>query len=369
MTKSMIFHHPLPVNPGGNSGSQVRPYQMAKAFENIGYEVEMVTGYGADRKKAIKKIKNEAKKGRKFDFIYSESSTMPTLLTEPHHLPIYPVLDFGFFHWAKKNGIPIGLFYRDVYWKFDMYKKELSRWKSLISIPLFWYDWVAYRNLIDHLYLPSLLMKNALPTSWSEDTLSSLPPGGENKELNFNKPSSKKLNLIYIGGMKPPGYNLSPMFNMVGQVKGNNINLKLCCRKEEWQSVEWFYKSLLSSNIEIIHWSGSKLKELYMETDLFLLIRENHEYLDFAMPVKVLEALGHGVPILTLSGTEAARFIHEEDIGWVVDSIEEAKELLFYFIKNPKVIEDKRKKVIEAQVRHTWEARALMVVETLKKEN
>ena len=46
MKPKMIFHHPYPVFPEGKSGSQVRPYSMLKAFETIGYEVDLVAGYG-----------------------------------------------------------------------------------------------------------------------------------------------------------------------------------------------------------------------------------------------------------------------------------------------------------------------------------
>ena len=51
---------------------------------------------------------------------------MPTLLTEPHHFPTHPLLDFGFFRYVKKQGIPIGLFYSDIFWKFEDYGKDLS---------------------------------------------------------------------------------------------------------------------------------------------------------------------------------------------------------------------------------------------------
>ena len=70
---------------------------MIKAFETIGYEVETVVGYVAERLKAINRIKQEVKLGKHYDFIDSESSTMPDLLTEVHHYPVYPFLDFGFF--------------------------------------------------------------------------------------------------------------------------------------------------------------------------------------------------------------------------------------------------------------------------------
>lgn len=52
-------------------------------------------------KKKIKKIKSNIKEGIKYDFLYSESSTEPTLLTEKNHIPLYPFLDFGFLKYCK----------------------------------------------------------------------------------------------------------------------------------------------------------------------------------------------------------------------------------------------------------------------------
>ena len=65
------------------------------------------------------------------NFLYSESSTMPTSLTEPHHMPTHPFLDFSFFYFCKRNGIKIGLFYRDIYWKFEIYKEKVHGIKYL----------------------------------------------------------------------------------------------------------------------------------------------------------------------------------------------------------------------------------------------
>ena len=42
MKPKMIFHHPLPINSNGKSGSQVRPYKMVEAFKNMGYKVRLL---------------------------------------------------------------------------------------------------------------------------------------------------------------------------------------------------------------------------------------------------------------------------------------------------------------------------------------
>ena len=115
---NMIFHFPLPLDSNAKSASGIRPLRMIAAFESLGYKVVLVTGYFSERKDCIAKIKEKIRRGRKYDFVYSESSTMPTTLTERNHLPLHPFLDWFFFRFCNKKGIPIGLSYRDIYWKF-----------------------------------------------------------------------------------------------------------------------------------------------------------------------------------------------------------------------------------------------------------
>ena len=108
--KRCIVHIPNHIEKSGKSGSNIRPIKMKQAFEENGYLVEYISGYGTERKVQINKIKRNIRNGIKYDFLYSESSTMPTLLTEKNHLPRYPFLDFSFFKFCKKNGIKIDFF-------------------------------------------------------------------------------------------------------------------------------------------------------------------------------------------------------------------------------------------------------------------
>jgi hypothetical protein len=86
---------------------------------------------------------------------------MPTLLTESHHLPTHPFLDFNFFRFLKNNDIKIGLFYRDVQWNFkELY--NINFFKKIYAKFFYYWDLYNYNNLLDVLFLPSLKM--ALPT-------------------------------------------------------------------------------------------------------------------------------------------------------------------------------------------------------------
>ena len=89
-----IFHHPRPVSSEGTSASQIRPYLMYKALQEIGSQIDLVAGYTKELNEAVRKNKRKITDGYKYEFLYSESSTCPTLLTEDHRFPTFPNLDF-----------------------------------------------------------------------------------------------------------------------------------------------------------------------------------------------------------------------------------------------------------------------------------
>lgn len=360
-TGSIIFHHPGPVTPGGRSGSQVRPWRLLEAFRESGHEVEAVTGYGAERSRQIERLQTDIKRGRRFDFIYSESRSIPTLLTERHRVPLYPLLDFRFLRDMRRKGIPVGLYYRDVFWRFDMYRDMLPWPARAVTVPLYHYDWWWYRRTVDHLFLPSLRMANHLPSIWPAERVSALPPGTFLPEpLENNQPSRNYdhhvLQMLYVGGVEPPTYDIKPLLATVNAI--DNLRLTVCCRSEEWQRMRQYYSSHISSQIEVAHVSGKQLAALYYHSDVFGLIRKPDVYLDFAVPVKVFESLSHGLPILTLSNNESARLIAQDGLGWVVDNLSEAQVLLQHLLQNPQFIRAKQMHVLSERKNHTWRARA-----------
>ena len=88
-----------------SAGSSVRPNQMLNAFKLCGYIVDDVTGYGSERKQKIREIKKNIKNGVKYDFVYSESINIPTVLSEENHIPIYPFPGFFIFYILQKSRI------------------------------------------------------------------------------------------------------------------------------------------------------------------------------------------------------------------------------------------------------------------------
>lgn len=374
----MIFHHPQrPIVSDGISGSWVRPFRMLEAFKSLGYQVDVVAGNVRERKRLLEHIYEQYRQGKRYDFVYSESTSQPTTLTVKtkwtrrgllnESVRDHLFLDMRFFRWCRQHQIPLGLFYRDIYWKFDVYYKITTARHRALSLPLYWYDWLIYLFLVDHLFLPSQAMKRVLPTSYPADRVSALPPGCLIPSITQQRLpclSSGMLELFYVGGVKPPLYDLHPMLEVLQSLK--HAHLIICCRQEEWEAVRTSYASFLeTSAIHIVHEQGDALERYYRMADMMLLVRAAYPYLDFAMPVKVFESLGYGVPIVTTAGTAAADFIAQEDIGWVASSLEELPALLRHLQAYPHLLMEKRNQVEQIREQHTWKVRAQTVVHTL----
>jgi glycosyltransferase involved in cell wall biosynthesis len=366
MSRSMIFHYPLPLREE-TSGSQVHLAQTLKAFRESGYDVALVTGYAADRNKAIVRVLREAEAGRRFDFVYAWSPTTPTLLAKRNVW--HPWLDSDFFSWCKGQSIPIGLFYGDIHWRFPHYRGAAPWYRRALAIPLYRYDWNNYARLVDHLFLPSLGMAGFLPTTWPADRISALYPGCNVADRPLQAVStggSEGLKLFYVGGVRPPLYDLKPMIDALRGMSG--VRLTLCCRAAEWAAARTYYEPVDTDVIRVVHAHGEQLASYYAETDVFGLFWQPYPYLDFAMPVKVFESLGFGVPLITTQGTEIARFVSGEDIGWAVSTTGEFRALLERLKANPQLIDEARGRVAQVRTQHTWQKRTALIARTLTRD-
>ncbi len=363
--RKCIFHIPNHIDLQGPSGSNVRPVKMLQAFQNIGYDVDYVMGYGKERKDSISRIKNNIKNGVKYDFFYSESSTMPTLLTEKNHLPIYPNLDFGFMSFCKNEGIKIGLFYRDLHWKFPVYRENVCWYKRCVSMPMYRYDLYKYGKLLDKFYLTSLAVTKYLGEYPKLlDKVGTLPPGCEDvimreKENIIND----KIKIFYVGGLSRV-YSLEMFLKVLAEFE--TFEVIVCCREAEWREVESLYNKYITPRVKIVHGMGKELEKYYEWADLCCAFAGKGEYMSMAMPIKVFEYLGHLKPILGTADTEAGRFIEKNNIGWSVRYTEEDLEkVLKEIAQNPSVLEKMTGQLTKARQENLWTERAKKVARDL----
>jgi len=360
---NIIFHHPLPLNSNGVSASAIRPIRMLEAFRSLGYNVDIVAGYSSERKVAVGKIMRNIVSGAVYDFLYSESSTMPTLLTDPHHLPLHPKLDFDFFAFCRDAKIPIGLFYRDIYWLFSDYRKKNPLYKSAFARLFYRYDLKKYEQLIDRVYLPSLKMGEYIPVV-SKRKFAALPPGHNGVQYAKKQRIRNSLNLLYVGGIGK-NYNMHELFYALATLP--QIHFTLCTKAIDWKKVQADYPMPLPPNIHIVHKKNSELQDLYAQADIAMLFVETKEYREFSAPFKLYEYLGHLKPIIASKGTLAGRFVRENSIGWEIQySAESLKSLLKRLLNHPNEIESAVRQLTYIAPPHSWLSRAKQVANDLK---
>lgn len=360
MKKRIIFHIPLKIDQNLKSASQIRPKKMIKGFIEAGFDVDIVEGDTKKRAESIKYIKNNISKGIKYSFMYSESSTIPTMLTSHSHIPTHPFLDFELFKICNNSGIKIGLFYRDIYWVFPENTKGI---KNKIARVFYRIDLVFYNKYVDILFLPSLKMSEFIPVE-IKMPIYALPPGSEivETEIDYSE-KNDKIEIFYVGGIGNH-YDLTMLCRCVTQV--DNIHLTICCRPADWEKVESIYRPILNSNVEIVHASGRELDYYYNRADLCSLFVEPGVYREFAMPYKLLEFIGRGKPVLASKNTATADFVEKNNVGFCVDYNE--KSLLDFLTSvTQQHLTDMRGHIFEVAYKNTWRNRALEVANILYK--
>lgn len=358
--KKMIFHCPFVLNKKAKSASGIRPIKMLEAFESLGFQVDVISGDSVERKKLINNLLKKIDNGEKYEFLYSESSTMPTALTDYHHLPLSPFLDFNFFKNIKSKNIPIGLFYRDIHWLFDHYGIGMPWYKKKLALFFYNFDLKNYNKYVDVLYLPSLGMGDFFKQKVSSVIFKELPPAHSIYVSDATFTKKEKLNLLYVGGVGE-NYNIKKIFNVVKNHK--NISFVICTRELDWKRVKHEY-GIIPENIKVVHKSGGEVKDLYKSADIGVLFVEPKNYWSFAVPFKFYEYIGENKPILSTKGTFVGNSVTKLDIGW---ALEYDEKILNEFFDKISIndLEEKFNNLLDVKSNETWQSRAKQVAENL----
>lgn len=363
MTNSIIFHIPKVIEADSAFGSKIRPYKLISAFKSMGFETEVIAGTSISRKKKIQEVLNNIRKGKRYDFMYSESSNAPIPVSDSHHIPFAPLSDYHLFKELKKNNITSGVYYRDIFWKFDVFSEKLSLPIRLLTLPLYKLDWMMYSKYMDYLFLPSQSMAKYLHTQWPENRISILPPGCDIVDCeSYEKLNNDKLTCFYVGGILPPVYDLKEMFEVFSAL--DEIQLVLCCRQDEWQKMKAYYGNKCK-NIKIVHENNQGIKKYYCNSDLFISAWGKDPYLEIAMPIKIFEALGYGVPVIITEGSEASRFVSDNNIGWTISNTTSLTDILIHLKNHKNEIDEKIEIVKQVRLHNTWVERAKQITRTL----
>lgn len=371
-----IFYLPYKLEENGKSARMIRPKKIINALNSLGYEVFVIQGYSSERKKLISELKRRIRNGETFRFAYSESSTEPTLLTNPNHLPTHPLMDFEIFAFLKKNSIPIGLFYCDIYWAFDGYGEGLSIIKKKFAIMNYKYDIYKYSKLLNTLYLPSKKMARLLNSKKLMGISKELPPGTEDitleaKDYQNRRCNSEPLKIFYVGGLGGH-YSISKLVQAVSELQ--HCQLTICCREKEYKKEKRSFEKFINDRIRIVHKSGTALEELLKDADLGSLIFEKSEYRDLAQPIKAYEYFSYELPVLSTRNTAIGEIVESKSLGRTMEyNVEEIKKSISYIMQNPQALETYKRNVRLFKEQNLWICRAKQIekdlTESLEEKN
>ncbi len=368
--KKCIFYLPYKLDEHGMGARMLRPRKMIQAFRDIGYEVYVIEGYSTARRQQIKDIKRRIEGGERYDFMYTESHTEPTLLTNPNHLPTHPFLDFGFFNYVRKKGIKIGLFYCDIYWKFDSYGRELPAWKRRGALLAYGLDIQQYKKHLSRFYVPDLKLCSYLNEAKLSGMAAELPPGADNlivesKKYDQRDFSQEPLTVFYVGGLGNQ-YQIAQLVKAVQQTE--NTRLILCCREAEWEKEKLNLQPYICQRVQIVHKNADELEPFYQQADICSLLFKKDIYREMAKPFKAYEYLAHEIPVLSTKGTAIGDFVEKNDIGWSISfDADEISKTLQEIIKNPACLVKKIDNCRETKTTNLWTSRAEQVVKDLVK--
>jgi glycosyltransferase involved in cell wall biosynthesis len=363
--KAVLVYFPFKLAEKADSGSKLRPLEMLKAFRQWGKEEDVeiieINGTSEDRTAAFNRLKEEGKLQNLW-FCYAENQTIPIWLTDPGHKPKKPFIDTQVFKFLKKHNVPMGIFYRDVYWKFDdLY--PLKGLKKKVMQTIYRREEKFYEKYASAIFLPSAAMGKYVDINQPKVPL---PPGGKKTDL-MSADKSFSHQGIYVGGIANDDYGLPLLLEALENYPSNKIQPKLTivCRENEYNKIPEEQKQKLQMlDVNLQHISGEELTELYRLMDYAYIPRLKSEYNNFSVPVKLVEYLSNGLPVVATDCEAQMAFIDSGNYGVVCD---DKKDAFIQAIENvEKECSNYRNNIQDTFLeRNSWLARVRTVKNTL----
>ena len=345
------------------SGSELRPKKMLEALQSVAGEVKIICGRQNNRQERV--------------FAYRSAKALlkewrPDLCyIEPPSGPLFFHCDRALIKRIYKAGIPIGLFYRDAYWRFPSsidasgHKNARERLKKDLICVLQKKDLSVFTKCCKIVYFPTMLMASYFHFPHMEP----LPPGCV-VTTTESCSQSEVCQGIYVGGAtKRYGVPLLIESGKKINQERTKVIIHLVCSQSSW---EQFLKTSPQYDSEFewlkIHHltEGTDLETLYQLSDFAIIPLEKNEYHDFAFPVKLADYLSHLLPVVTTNCEETAAFVKKYDIGIVTDDDTASfSQALFRMSSDGELRAHYRENARAARSTNLWTVRAEKILSDL----
>ncbi|MDR3552183.1 MAG: glycosyl transferase family 1, partial [Clostridia bacterium] len=167
------------------SGSSVRPQRICEAFKKLGFEVNLLSGLQNRKRERWQRVFHK--------FLEIRRSLPDFCYVEPPSGPFFNFCDHLLLLYLKMKKVPIGLFYRDAYWKF-------ADWWHIKGIKRFFltlmhrFDLFIFRRTCSIVYFPT----KSMAALFSLPHKGVLPPAGTDRVVPPHAPGRSAL---YVGGV------------------------------------------------------------------------------------------------------------------------------------------------------------------------
>ena len=223
--------------------------------------------------------------------------------------------DIAFLGLARLLGIPVLTYIRDAQYLFDEYyaarsvKRRLARALFLPAIRLL-------RRVSTRAGYPSAGLAAAVQDPEPEPLL--LPPGSPPPARIPRAPDANAL--LFVGGMQYAAHGLDLLVGAVERVRAEGHDLRVICfsrpgeepppPRPDWMRVE--------------RGSGPAVRALLPDVIATIQPRLRTPYNDLAVPIKVMEYLSYGRPLVVTDCIEQARIVFRANAGIVVEDTVES---------------------------------------------
>jgi glycosyltransferase involved in cell wall biosynthesis len=266
--------------------------------------------------------------------------------------------DLAFLALARLLRIPVLTYVRDAQYLFDEYysatslKRRLARALFLPAISLL-------RGVSTRVGYPSRGLAAAVRDPDPEPLL--LPPGSPPSAEVPRQAGARSL--LFVGGMRYAVHGLDLLVGAVGRDRAEGHDQRVNCVARPGEEPP----EPRPDGLRVERGAAPEIHALLPDVLATIQPRHRSPYNDLAVPIKVMEYLSYGRPLVVTDCTEQARIVGDADAGIVVndDAVSLADGLRRLAAAQPDEIERWSANATAAAERSSWAARAQAILSAL----
>lgn len=337
-----------------SSGSSVRPHMMYDAFLDLGIDVKLLEGQHNRRKERRSKVREI------LDWL--NNNTPDFCYVEPPSGPFFNYIDLILLKKLREKGVPIGLFFRDLHWLYPEFGGGYgSKIKRTIIGAMHRRDLRCFRKCCDIVYTPGEKTGEIL-RNLGMKKVKSLPPGGAISPMTDDNFSLK--NYIYLGGTSYEygGLRLLDAFKRINKEETKANLIFIVNKDDEVDLTEYEYPWL-----KIVHtFNRNEIEAYYGQATYAMIPFRRVAYMDLAVPIKLFEYIGYGIPVISTDCEEISRILSFFNCGILSDdSIEGMAKVVESTLSDQELYKRLKGNTVKASKENKWLDRAARVVADL----